>query len=116
LLNSADALLLPLKDFGRPYLGLSTKLYEYQAIGKPIICCANGIPAEYIQKTHSGIVVKPGHFEEICNSIIYLKKNKDVAKEMGENGRRYVENNVFLEKIGFNMKILFEKLLNRNQE
>jgi len=29
----------------RPYLRLSLKLYEYQAIGKPIICCAAGQPA-----------------------------------------------------------------------
>jgi len=34
LLSEADALILPLRDFGRPYLGISSKLYEYQAIGK----------------------------------------------------------------------------------
>ncbi|RLI19106.1 hypothetical protein DRO54_09120, partial [Candidatus Bathyarchaeota archaeon] len=36
LLSEADALILPLRDFGAPYLGISSKLYEYQAVGKPI--------------------------------------------------------------------------------
>ncbi len=40
LLSEADALILPLKDYGHPYLGIPSKLYEYQSLGKPIICCA----------------------------------------------------------------------------
>jgi len=59
LLTQADVLLLPLRDFGRPYLGISSKLYEYQAVGKPIICCAEGEPTRYVKEIISGIVVKP---------------------------------------------------------
>lgn len=57
LLSEADALILPLKDYRRPYLGIPSKLYEYQALGKPIICCAKGEPAKYIENSKSGIVV-----------------------------------------------------------
>jgi colanic acid biosynthesis glycosyl transferase WcaI len=35
LLNAADILILPMKDFGKPYLGIAMKIYEYQAVGKP---------------------------------------------------------------------------------
>lgn len=110
LLNGADALILPLRDFGRPYLGLSTKLYEYQAVGKPIICCADGTPAEYVKETQSGVVVKPGDYKSLTESITYLRWNKDVVKELGENGRRYVENNLSIEIIGLKMKEILETL------
>jgi glycosyltransferase involved in cell wall biosynthesis len=104
LLNGADALLLPMRSFDRPYLGLSTKLYEYQAVGKPIICCSNGIPETYIRETKSGIVVEPGDYKSLAESIIYLRGNRDVANELGENGRKYVETEASIESVGFKMK------------
>jgi glycosyltransferase involved in cell wall biosynthesis len=111
LLSEADALILPLKDFGRPYLGISSKLYEYQAIGKPIICCANGQPAEYVEETRSGIVVKPGDYEVLARAVLYLKNNPDLAKELGNSGRRYVEDNLSIENIGKEMMTIINKNL-----
>jgi len=99
LLNQADALILPLGDFGKPHLGISAKLYEYQAVGKPIICCSGGVPAEYVRETKSGLVVAPGDFQSLAKSIIFLTENREDAIKMGKNGRLYVENNLSLEKI-----------------
>ena len=110
LLNQANALILPLGDFGKPHLGISAKLYEYQAMGKPIICCSSGVPGTYVQETKSGVVVRPGDYNSLTEFIFYLKHNKYVAKELGKNGRRYVENNVSLEKIGFEMMTILEKI------
>jgi colanic acid biosynthesis glycosyl transferase WcaI len=107
LLNTADALILPLKNFGRPYLGISSKLYEYQAVGKPIICCADGQPAEYVKETCSGIVVKPGDYKALAKAVLYLKNNPDLAKKFGGLGRRYVEYNLSIEIIGFKVKEVF---------
>jgi glycosyltransferase involved in cell wall biosynthesis len=113
LMSEADALLLPLRDFGRPYLGISSKLYEYQAVGKPIICCADGQPAEYIKETKSGIVVKPRDYEALAKAVFYLKNNPNLARELGDYGRRYVENNLSIEKIGEKIMVLFNKVLKK---
>jgi len=110
LLSEADALILPLRDFGTPYLGISSKLYEYQAAGKPIICCAEGQPAEYVAETRSGVVVKPGDYEALAKAILYLRDNPDVAKGFGFVGRRYVRDNVSVERIGFGMNLVFERV------
>ncbi|MEM2129071.1 MAG: glycosyltransferase family 4 protein [Candidatus Bathyarchaeia archaeon] len=110
LLSEADALLLPLRDFGRPYLGMSSKLYEYQAAGRPIICIAEGQPAEYVRETNSGMVVKPGDYEGLAKAVLFLKQNPDVARKMGLSGRRYVEDNLSVEKIGLKVKKLFATL------
>jgi glycosyltransferase involved in cell wall biosynthesis len=113
LLNAADALILPMKDISRPYLGIAMKIYEYQAVGKPVICCAEGQPATYIRETGSGIVVKPGDHEALARAVIYLRKNPEIARNMGENGRKYVENNLSIEAIGSVMKQILETLRRR---
>jgi len=111
LLSQAGALLLPLRDFGRPYLGISSKLYEYQAVGKPIICCAEGEPARYVKETMSGIVVKPGDYKGLANAVLLLKGNPDVAQRMGLSGRHHVEKYLSVEAVGLEFKRVFEQLL-----
>jgi hypothetical protein len=109
-LNQADTLILPLANFKTPYRGMSSKLYEYQAVGKPIICCSNGIPSAYVEKTKSGLVVSPGNYEELAQAVISLRNNPNTAAEMGKNGRQFVEYEVSIATIGFVLKNIFEKL------
>jgi glycosyltransferase involved in cell wall biosynthesis len=111
LLSEADTLILPLREFGRPYLGISSKLYEYQAVGKPIICCANGQPAEYVKETRSGIIVKPGDYKALAKAVLYLKNNPDLTRELGNSGRNYAESNLSIEKIGKEMIVALNKIL-----
>lgn len=114
LLNEADMLILPLFDFRRPYLGLSSKLYEYQAVGKPILCCSSGCSASYVKETASGIVVEPGDYEALAKAVIELKENSKLARMMGENGRKYVEAEASIEAIGSRMKEIFESVMRRS--
>jgi glycosyltransferase involved in cell wall biosynthesis len=110
LLSEADVLVLPLRDFGTPYLGISSKLYEYQAVGKPIISCSIGVPSAYVKATNSGLIVNPGDPEALAKAVIELKENPSLARTMGENGRKYVENEASIEAIGLKMKRIFETI------
>ena len=76
----------------------------------PIICCADGQPAEYVEETKSGIVVKPGDFEALAKAVLYLRDNPEIARELGIVGRRYVESNLSVERIGLAMKSVFERV------
>jgi len=114
LLNEADVLIQPLGDYGKPHMGISTKLYEYQAVGKPIICCSSGMPGTYISKTKCGIVVKPGDHESLAEAVLYLKDNPKIAEQMGKNGRCYVEKYVAIERVGQIMLEVFDALLERS--
>jgi glycosyltransferase involved in cell wall biosynthesis len=110
ILGDADVLLLPLSGVGSIELGISSKLYEYQASGKPILCCSSGQPARYISETKSGVVVDPGDYKTLAKSVLYLKENPSVAEELGESGRRYVENHMSIQKIGQRMKRVLESV------
>lgn len=111
LLNEADILIQPLGDYGKPHMGVSTKLYEYQAVGKPIICCSAGTPGTYVSETKSGIVVKPGDHGSLIEAILHLKNDTEIARKLGENGRKYVEENGSVEKIGLQMTRVFEQIV-----
>lgn len=108
ILSRADVALLPLNGVGSIEMGISSKLYEYQAAEKPIICCSSGQPGRYVSKTKSGIVVKPGDYEALAKSVLYLRGNRIVAAELGKSGRQYVKNNLSMEKIGSDMKGIFK--------
>lgn len=110
ILGEADVLLLPLSGTGSAETGISSKLYEYQAAGKPILCCSSGQPGRYVSETNSGIVVKPGDYEALAKSILYLRENQSVAENLGASGRKYVENNLSIGQIGIRMKRVFERV------
>jgi glycosyltransferase involved in cell wall biosynthesis len=113
LMSRASALLLPLSGKESIELGISSKLYEYQASGKPILCCSNGVHGKYIALTKSGIVVKPGDSQNLAKSIIELANNPALAQSMGENGYRYVANNLTIGKIGKRMKNFFRTIISQ---
>jgi glycosyltransferase involved in cell wall biosynthesis len=99
-LQEADVLLLPLKRFRRPYMGLSSKLYEYQAASKPIICIAEGAPSAYVRETRSGLTIDPDDHEALAVAILFLRDNPEAASNYGRNGRAYVEENVAINQVG----------------
>jgi glycosyltransferase involved in cell wall biosynthesis len=109
LLRQADVLVQPIGDFGSPHMGISSKLYEYQAVGKPIVCSSCGTPGLYVSQTRSGIVVEPGDHKALARAILYLKRNPVAARKMGQNGRKYVEKNASLEAIVLQLKLVLEK-------
>jgi colanic acid biosynthesis glycosyl transferase WcaI len=111
LLNSADVLIQPGGDYGKPHLGISTKLYEYQAVGKPIICVSSGTPGLYVSETESGIVVRPGDHKAIAEAVLHLKRNSNLARKMGRNGRKFVQENASIQAIGSQLKRIFERLV-----
>jgi colanic acid biosynthesis glycosyl transferase WcaI len=110
MLGEADVLLLPLKGLESTEMGISSKLYEYQAAGKPILCCSSGQQARYVSETNSGIIVKPGDHEALAKALLFLKENPSIADKLGKAGRHHVENNLSLEKIGLKMKAAFNRV------
>lgn len=109
ILIRADVLLLPLQ--GLNYTGISSKIYEYQASGRPIVCCSSGQPARYILQTGSGIVVNPGNSNDLAKAIISLFNHRELGEKLGRAGRLYVEENLSCEKIGLKMEQVFESTL-----
>jgi glycosyltransferase involved in cell wall biosynthesis len=110
LLGSADVFVLPMGTMSFVDLGLPTKVFEYQAYGKPIICVSGGEPARYIESTKSGLVVKPRDVSGFAETVIRLYKDRQTGLKLGMNGREYVSEHLTSKKIGERMYRLFESL------
>jgi len=67
-----------------------TKLVEYLAFGKPVVANDHPEQREVLEKSGGGICV-PYEKEAFAKAILELLQDPDKAADMGQRGRRYVE-------------------------
>lgn len=70
---------------------LPIKMFEYMAVGVPVIASDFPLWRKIIEGNQCGVCVNPLDPQAIAEAIDYLIKNPEVAEEMGHNGRRAVE-------------------------
>ncbi len=73
---STDVLLLIVDDVPGKEGVMTGKIFEYLRVGKPILALIpkNGVAAEIISQTHSGIIIDSTSVDEAANAIIELYK------------------------------------------
>ncbi len=67
-----------------------TKFFEYMNAGLPIICSNFPTWKAFVDKYRCGIAVDPFDDEAIKEAITRLRQNPEYARELGENGRQAV--------------------------
>ena len=80
---------IPNTDYKHGSMGI-TKIFEYMQYGLPIIATDLDVWLDFVPNK-CGICVNPSNVNEIHEAIKYLINNPDVAKKMGQEGRRLVE-------------------------
>lgn len=68
----------------------NTKIFEYMAMGLPVICTDFDLWTGFVEKYHCGICVKPDDVQAITAALRELQKHPEEALEMGKNGQRAV--------------------------
>ena len=69
---------------------LPHKLFQYMALGKPVVASRARAIARIISQTKCGYVVPPEDPTTLSKTIISLYENKAGVTEMGRNGARWV--------------------------
>jgi len=72
---------------------LLTKFFEYMQNQIPIIISNFPNWEKLINETKCGICVDPLNSKEVADAIEYFLNNPNIAQQMGENGRKAVEEN-----------------------
>lgn len=67
--------------------GIGTKLIEYMAMSLPVVASEYGEGAEVVRAENCGILVTPEDPGSHARAIITLLTNKELARELGRNGR-----------------------------
>ncbi len=112
ILGSADAFMVPMNDQFSLNTNLPTKILEYQSIGRPIICCSNGAPGNFVERTKTGINIEVGNVNAFVEAILSLKSKPELCKTLGRNGRDLIEGKISLEKISHRLDQIIQKTIN----
>ncbi|MBU4501652.1 MAG: glycosyltransferase family 4 protein [Nanoarchaeota archaeon] len=67
---------------------LPDKVFDYIAVGIPLVVSDYPAMREVIEYAKCGVTVKSNRREDIAEAVLFLLNHPDKAKEMGENGRR----------------------------
>jgi len=73
-------------------------IFEAMASGKPLIATDSGGTPEIVQDGVSGYLFTFGDSQGLAEKILYFCNNPDLAKKMGQAGRKRVEDNFSIEK------------------
>lgn len=80
-----------LKNIPNYVRSFPTKMFEYMAMGLPVVVSNFPLYREVIERHDCGICVDPDDVDGIAEALRYLIENPFRAREMGENGRRAVK-------------------------
>ena len=92
---------------GKIFEGVRTsKMLEMMAAGLPVVLAARGESARLLDEAQAGIAVPPDEPEDLSVEIRGLAGDPDRRTRMGQNGRRYVEQQFDNERIVSTMEDL----------
>lgn len=72
------------------------KVYEYMAMGVPVVATRQGQLLEVIEDGRSGLLVPPGDAEALAAALGRLRRSADLRRRLGEAGRRQVAGRTWL--------------------
>lgn len=82
------ALLKPVGDYPESY---TTKMFEYMALGLPVVTSNFPLYQAIIERHECGYCVSPDDPVQIANALINLIEHPDESATMGQRGRQAVE-------------------------
>lgn len=91
--------------------GFSNTIIEAMAAGKPVIATNVGGNPEAIDHGKTGLLVPPSDPIALSDAIKTLLRHKDLAKSMGEEGRKKAEKYFALDTTLENTKDVFESVI-----
>lgn len=90
IVASMDAAIIPLKKLDLFKGALPSKMFETLSSETAIILSAEGEAEKLIKSAKAGITVEPENAKEVADAVLKLYQNREIAREMGQNGRKYV--------------------------
>ncbi len=90
-LHLCDAYIVPLRKLDLFKGAIPSKLFEPLALGKPILLGVEGEAKElFIDQAKGGLFYEPENAHALTNAITILYNNRQLAAELGNSGRNYV--------------------------
>lgn len=89
-INAADICLVTLRDIPLFEGAIPTKLIDYMACGKPVLCGVRGEAVRIISESSGGVLFDPDDSYQLSENIVDLINRSDELKKIGVKGLNYV--------------------------
>lgn len=65
---------------------IATKIYQYAAMGKPVIVSEARLMKEFVEKNQIGFSVRFGNTQELCSVVRKIYSNPDISESINQKG------------------------------
>jgi glycosyltransferase involved in cell wall biosynthesis len=105
--DACIAILRPLEEYKRTY---PNKVFDYMAAGRPVALAIDGVIREVVDNAGCGYFAQPGDPQALADAITRLAQDTIKARQMGLNGRTYLEEHFSREKVAAQLISLLEEM------
>lgn len=104
ILNAADLFILSLQG-NELFRGVRpNKLFEYMAIGKPVVCAIDGEARVIVEDNGAGIYAEPESPEAMARIVEYFYCHPELFPEIKKNAQRYIFEHCGREKLALELE------------
>jgi colanic acid biosynthesis glycosyl transferase WcaI len=89
-ISASDVCLVLLKKAEVFKTVIPTKMLEFMSCARPVILGVDGQARSILEEARGGLVIEPENAEALANAIRYLATNRELARELGHNGREHI--------------------------
>jgi glycosyltransferase involved in cell wall biosynthesis len=108
---ASDICLVPLKKSDVFKTVIPTKMLEFMSCGRPVILGVDGQARIVLEDAKAGVAIEPENSVALEKAILYLATNKQVAQDLGRNGREFIMRRFSRHQTAEKYTRMLEKLL-----
>lgn len=102
------ALLRPIGNYIESY---PTKMFEYMAMGIPVLVSNFPLLQQIVDQDNCGLCVDPENIEEVRSALFFFHNNPDESREMGLRGQKAVNEKYKWERESEKLVSLYQRFL-----
>jgi len=99
-LTAADVCISPLLRNRHHDTTLANKLFQYMAFSKPVLASDATAQENMIDRASCGLVHRAGDSQDFAEKCLSLFEDRGKRRILGQNGKRFLETDFSLERIG----------------
>ena len=88
----------------------ANKIFQYMSFSKPVLVSDATAQKKLIIKTKSGLVHKEKDVKDFTNKVLDLYSNSKLRNDLGKNGKSFIDNEFYWEKISQNLVDIYTDL------
>ena len=88
----------------------ANKIFQYMSLAKPLLVSDAIAQKKLVEKVACGLVHKERDFKDFSNKVLALYKSKPLRMELGESGRKFIQNEFSWEQTSKNLINLYNNM------